>query len=178
VKNMSSDLEEKIREELEELYREAKSGKIDLIVDEYLREIAAEVRLWILHETISPATTKVKKLETQAMERGILGLLYELAESLSPEQRLELVKIAVEKAGGVRPLARATLLSKSTISRYLSGEQMADAEAIKKLLIPLVLRPKILADILTHLSKKYAKLGSIISSIVSSLRNIVIEKQG
>ncbi len=100
MKNMGSDLEEKIREELENLYREAKSGKIDLIVDEYLREIAAEVRLWILHKTISPTVTKVKKLETQTMKRDILGLLYELAESLSPEQRIELVKIAVEKAGG------------------------------------------------------------------------------
>ena len=175
---MSSDLEEKIREELENLYRKAKSGKIDLIVDEYLREIAAEVRLWILHKTISPTITKAKKLQIQAMKGGILSLLYELAESTSLDQRLELVKIAVEKAGGVRPLARATLLSKSTISRYLSGEQIVDAEAIKKLLVPLVLRPKILADILIHLSKKYAKLGSIISNIVTSLRSISLEKRG
>jgi len=175
---LSSNLEEKVREELEELYRKAKSGKIDLIVDEYLREIAAEVRLWILHKTMSPAITKVKKLETQAIERGILGQLYELVEKLSPEQRLELVKIAVEKAGGVRPLARMTLLSKSTISRYMSGEQIVDVEAVKKLLIPLVLKPKILADILINLSRKYAKLGTMVSSIVTSLRSMSLEKRG
>jgi len=67
---MSSDLKEKVREELEERYKEAKSGKIDPIVDEYLREIATEVRLWILHKTISPTITKVKKLETQTMKRN------------------------------------------------------------------------------------------------------------
>lgn len=174
---MSSDLEEKIREELENLYRKAKSGKIDLIVDEYLREIAAEVRLWILHKTISPTITKAKKLQIQAMKGGILSLLYELAESLSPEQRLDLVRIAVEKIGGVRPLARATLLSKSTISRYLSEEQIVDVEAVKKLLIPLVLKPKILMDILVCFSKKHGKLSFIINSITTILRIMTSVKQ-
>jgi len=73
-------------------------------------------------------------------------------------------------------LARATLLSKSTISRYLSGEQVVDVEAVKKILIPLVLRPKILVEILMGLSKKYAKLGTVIGNIVTGVRIICLEK--
>ncbi len=73
-------------------------------------------------------------------------------------------------------MARATLLSKSTISRYLSGEQVVDVEAVKKILIPLVLRPKILVEILMGLSKKYAKLGTVIGNIVTGVRIICLEK--
>jgi len=65
--------------------------------------------------------------------------------------------MAVEKAGCVRPLARATLLSKNTISRYLPGEQVVDVEAVKKILIPLVLGPKILVEIFIGSLKEMCK---------------------
>jgi len=47
----------------------------------------------------------------------------------------------------------------------LSEEQIVDVEAVKKLLIPLVLKPKILMDILVCFSKKHGKLSFIIIAL-------------